>query len=62
MGYTAAANVAITEATQFPTKAYVDMQRDTRLALSGGTLTGALTLSAAPVSNLQAATKKYVDD
>lgn len=32
------------------------------LALSGGTMTGALSLSGAPSSNLHAATKKYVDD
>lgn len=32
------------------------------LPLSGGTLTGALTLSGAPLNNLHAATKKYVDD
>ena len=32
------------------------------LAKSGGTMTGALTLSGAPTSNLEAATKKYVDD
>ena len=32
------------------------------LPLSGGTLTGALTLSGAPTVNLHAATKKYVDD
>lgn len=32
------------------------------LALAGGTMTGALTLSGAPSSNLHAATKKYVDD
>lgn len=32
------------------------------LPLSGGTLTGALTLSGAPSNNLHAATKKYVDD
>jgi len=31
------------------------------LALSGGTMTGALTLSGAPTSNLHAATKAYVD-
>ena len=31
------------------------------LALTGGTLTGALTLSGAPTSNLHAATKQYVD-
>lgn len=29
---------------------------------SGGTMTGPLTLSGAPASDLQAATKKYVDD
>lgn len=34
----------------------------TYLPLSGGTLTGALTLSGAPTANLHAATKKYVDD
>jgi len=31
------------------------------LALTGGTMTGALTLSGAPTSNLHAATKAYVD-
>jgi hypothetical protein len=35
---------------------------DGRLALSGGTLTGALTLHAAPTTDLQAATKAYVDN
>jgi microcystin-dependent protein len=34
----------------------------TYLPLAGGTLTGTLTLDAAPTANLQAATKKYVDD
>lgn len=34
----------------------------TRLALAGGTMTGALTLSGAPTANLHAATKQYVDD
>lgn len=33
-----------------------------KLDKSGGTMTGALTLSGAPTSNLHAATKKYVDD
>lgn len=33
----------------------------TYLKLSGGTLTGALTLSGAPTANLHAATKQYVD-
>lgn len=34
---------------------------DARLALAGGTMTGALTLSGAPSSGLHAATKTYVD-
>jgi hypothetical protein len=62
MGYTPAANVAITEATQFTSKTYVDTADATKLNLSGGTLTGNLTLSGAPTSNLHAATKAYVDD
>lgn len=33
-----------------------------KLAKSGGTMTGALTLSGAPTVNLHASTKKYVDD
>lgn len=33
-----------------------------KLALAGGTMTGDLTLSGAPTSNLHAATKKYIDD
>lgn len=32
------------------------------LPISGGTLTGSLTLNGAPTTNLEAATKKYVDD
>lgn len=32
------------------------------LALSGGTMTGAITLSGAPTASLHAATKQYVDD
>ena len=38
-----------------------DLQTD-KLNLSGGAMTGALTLSGAPTSNLHAATKAYVDD
>jgi hypothetical protein len=33
-----------------------------KLSLSGGTMTGSITLSGAPSSNLHPATKKYVDD
>jgi hypothetical protein len=43
--------------------AITDLQTslDAKLNLSGGTLTGALTLSGAPTSDLHAATKLYVD-
>jgi hypothetical protein len=40
----------------------VQDQIDSKLNLTGGTLTGALTLSDDPVANLQAATKQYVDN
>jgi hypothetical protein len=40
----------------------IQTQIDNKLALSGGTLTGALTLSGAPTSSLHAATKAYVDN
>ena len=40
----------------------VDPTPETYLPLSGGTMTGPLILNASPVINLQAATKKYVDD
>jgi hypothetical protein len=32
------------------------------LALTGGTMTGAITLSGAPTASLHAASKQYVDD
>ena len=38
------------------------MKNVKHLPLSGGTMTGALTLSGAPAEDLHAATKKYVDD
>ena len=38
------------------------MKNVKHLPLSGGTMTGALTLSGAPTADLHAATKKYVDD
>jgi hypothetical protein len=40
----------------------IQTQLDNKLALSGGTLTGALTLSGSPSSPLHAATKAYVDN
>ena len=39
----------------------IQTQLDAKLALAGGTMTGALTLSGAPTSGLHAATKTYVD-
>ena len=39
----------------------IQTQLGTKLNLSGGTMTGVLTLSGAPTSNLHAATKAYVD-
>ena len=39
----------------------IQTQLGTKLDLSGGTMTGALTLSGAPTSSLHAATKAYVD-
>lgn len=51
---TADANKPVSTATQ--------TALDAKLSLTGGTLTGALTLSGAPSSDLQAATKAYVDN
>ena len=42
-------------------KSYTDTEIATVLPLSGGTLTGLLTLSGLPTNNLHAATKSYVD-
>jgi hypothetical protein len=51
---TADANKPVSTATQ--------TALDLKLALAGGTMTGALTLSADPSSSLHAATKQYVDN
>ena len=39
-----------------------DTNSNKYLLLTGGTLTGPLTLKGEPTADLQAATKKYVDD
>mgnify|MGYP001314695746 CR=1 FL=1 len=66
--YTAARQTAIetyadtAEADAIATSSsYTDTQLATVLPLSGGTLTGLLTLSGAPTNALHAATKSYVD-
>jgi hypothetical protein len=46
----------------FPDKDGTFAMADDVLALSGGTLTGFVTLHAAPTADLHAASKKYVDD
>jgi hypothetical protein len=43
-------------------KGYVDTEVLKKLSLTGGSMTGYLTLHAAPVSNFHAANKKWVDD
>ena len=62
-------DTATMQASQFPAKIQgisVGISQDEAdaryLQLAGGTMTGSLTLSGAPTSDLQAATKKYVDD
>ena len=44
------------------TESEVNTKLENYLPKSGGTLTRALTLKSAPTADLQAATKKYVDD
>lgn len=50
-----------TDAAEISANTYTDTQIATVLPLSGGTLTGLLTLSGAPTNALHAATKSYVD-
>ena len=45
----------------YQTAAQVTASLSSYLALSGGTMTGAMTLAADPAANLQPATKQYVD-
>lgn len=59
---TAPTATAGTSTTQIATTAFVGTAISGKLDKSGGTMTGALTLAGAPTENLQAATKKYVDD
>ena len=51
-----------TDATARAAAAQAQATADAALPKAGGTMTGALTLNAAPTADLQAATKKYVDD
>jgi hypothetical protein len=54
-------NVDNTSDANKPVSTATQTALDTKLNKSGGTMTGALTLSADPAANLQAATKQYVD-
>lgn len=54
-------NVDNTSDANKPVSSATQTALDAKLNLSGGTLTGALTLSGAPTSDLHAATKQYVD-
>lgn len=54
--------VAPSAASDLTRKDYVDTSDNLRLLLAGGTMTGFITLHAAPSSNMHAATKLYVDD
>lgn len=51
-----------TDLDTYTTESEVDTKLENYLPKSGGTLTGALTLKSEPTADLQAATKKYVDD
>ena len=54
-------NVDNTADADKPVSTATQTALDAKLNLSGGTMTGALTLSGAPTSDLHAATKQYVD-
>lgn len=51
-----------TDLDTYATESEVDTKLEDYLPKSGGTMTGALTLKGEPTADLQAATKKYVDD
>lgn len=51
-----------TDLDGYATELEVDTKLDDYLPKSGGTMTGSLTLKGEPTADLQAATKKYVDD
>jgi len=55
------ANVDNTSDANKPVSTATQTALNAKLALAGGTMTGALTLSGAPTSDLHAATKLYVD-
>ena len=55
-------NVDNTSDANKPVSTATQTALDAKLALAGGTMTGALTLSGAPTTDLHAATKAYVDN
>jgi hypothetical protein len=60
-GHVGLGNVDNTSDANKPVSTATQTALDAKLNLSGGTLTGALTLSGAPTSDLHAVTKQYVD-
>ena len=56
------ANAGGSDSTARTAAAAAQATADAALSRSGGTMTGALTLRGAPTTDLQAATKKYVDE
>ena len=59
-GYSSS-DIAITEATQFPTKKYVDDADALKLSLSGGTMSGHIELVGQPELSTHAVNRDYVD-
>ena len=55
-------NDSTTVPTTAAVKTYVDNAESLAMPKTGGTFTGAVTLAGAPTTDLNAATKKYVDD
>jgi len=60
-GFVSASSVTTTTLGYLDATSSIQTQLNAKLNLSGGTLTGSLTLNADPVSALEAATKQYVD-
>ena len=62
LGVASASSVTSTTLGYLDVTSSIQTKLNNKLNLSGGTLTGALTLASDPTANLQAATKQYVDN